>query len=201
MTESTHWTIGELRYADRMPPLTTSSLSEKQLKVARELSEGPRGGVKGPFIPLLRSPDLVELLGKLGEYLRFGSSLEARTREFVMLWIAREWTNQFEWAVHAPLAVKNGVAQETVEALAEGRRPKSMLEDEEIAYDVCDELSRTRSVCETTYRCAVGKLGEAGLLDLVAVYGYFITVCAIMNLAHTPPPGDTKITPILPYPP
>jgi len=201
MTESLHWTIGELRYADRMPPLATSRLSGKQREVARELTEGPRGGVKGPFIPLLRSPDLVEHLGKLGEYLRFGSSLPARTREFVMLWVAREWTNQFEWAVHAPLALKSGVAKEAIDALAEGRRPGAMQADEEIAYDVCDELSRARGVCETTYRRAVEKLGEAGLLDIAAVYGYFVTVCAIMNLAHTPPPADTDATPIRPYPP
>jgi 4-carboxymuconolactone decarboxylase len=200
MDEKARWKVGEVQYADRMPPLATGDLSEKQRRVAEELAKGPRGGVKGPFVPLLRSPDLVERLGKLGEYLRFGSSLEARTREFVMLVISREWTNQFEWAVHVPLALKSGVAQETVDALAEGRRPKALPEEEDIAYDVCDELNRTRSLCGTTYRRAVAKFGESGLLDIAAVYGYFVTMCAIMNLAHTPPPSDTGVAPILPYP-
>jgi 4-carboxymuconolactone decarboxylase len=194
------WIVGQVAYTDRMPPLPMDSLNEKQRKVAEELIKGPRGGVKGPFIPVLRSPELVDRLGRMGEYLRFGSSLEARISELVMLIVSREWTNQFEWAVHAPLALKNGVKQEVIDALAEGRYPKGLAPDEEIAYELCDELGRTRSVCEATYRRAVAQFGEVGLIDMVTVYGYFVTVCAIMNVAHTPPPADTKVAPILPFP-
>src|SRR5688572_9425441 len=125
------WVLGEVTYADRMPPLAMDSLSEKQRQVAEALVNGPRGGVKGPFIPLLRSPDLVDRLGKVGEYLRFASSLQPRISEFVMLIVSREWTNQFEWAVHAPLALKNGISQEVIDALAEGRRPEGMARDEQ----------------------------------------------------------------------
>ena len=185
---------------DRMPPLAASALNEKQRKVADDLANGPRGGVKGPFIPLLRSPELVERLGKVGEYLRFGSSLQPRIGELVMLAVAREWTNQFEWAVHVPLALKNGIRQEVVDALAEGRRPDGMAGDEEVAYGLCEELSRTKGVCDTTYRRAVETFGEAGVIDIATVYGYFVTVCAVMNLAHTPAPADGKVAPIPPYP-
>ena len=193
------WIVGEVRYTDRMPPLPPGSMNEKQRKVADELTSGPRGGVKGPFIPALRSPDLVDRLGKLGEYLRFGSSLQAKISEFVVLIVSREWTNQFEWAVHAPLALKNGVDPQVIDALAEGRRPKNMAQDEEAAYEVCEELSRTKGLCDTTYRRALEIFGEAGMIDIAATYGYFVTVCAIMNLAHTPPP-DAKIAPIVPFP-
>jgi len=175
-------------------------MNEKQRKVADELTSGPRGGVKGPFIAALRSPDLVDRLGKLGEYLRFGSSLQARISELVMLIVSREWTNQFEWAMHSPLALKNGVKQAVLDALAEGRRPKGMAADEEIAYEICDELGRTRSLCDTTYRLAVEQFGEAGVIDIATIYGYFVTVCAIMNLAHTPPPAGSSVAPILPFP-
>lgn len=194
------WVVGQVSYADRMPPLPAGSMNEKQRRVAEELTNGPRGGVKGPFIAALRSPDLVDRLGKLGEYLRFGSSLQPRISELVMLIVSREWTNQFEWAVHAPLALKNGVKQETIDALAEGRRPKDMAKDEEAAYEICEELGRTKGLCEATYRCAVKEFSEAGVIDIATIYGYFVTVCTIMNLAHTPPPPDTKIAPILPYP-
>ena len=185
---------------DRMPPLAMSALDGKQRKVAEELINGPRGGVKGPFIPLLRSPELVDRLGKVGEYLRFGSSLQPRISELVMLVVAREWTNQFEWAVHVPLALKNGIRQEAVDALAEGRRPRDLAEDEEIACEICEELSRTKGLCDTTYRRALEKFGEVGLIDIATVYGYFVTVCAIMNLAHTPAPADARVPPIQPYP-
>jgi 4-carboxymuconolactone decarboxylase len=194
------WTVGEVSYVDRMPPLSMDSLNEQQRKVAEELIKGPRGGVKGPFIPLLRSPELVERLGKLGEYLRFSTSLQPRVSEFVMVVVSREWTNQFEWAVHVPLALKNGVTPDVVDAIAEGRYPRGMATDEEVAYEICQELSHTKSVCDTTYRRAVDVFGERGVIDITTVYGYFVTVCAIMNLAHTPPPADTKVAPLSPYP-
>jgi len=192
--------IGPVTYVDRMPPLPMQSLNDKQRRVAEELTNGPRGGVKGPFIPVLRSPDLVDRLGKVGEYLRFGSSLQPRISEFVMLIVSREWTNQFEWAVHVPLALKNGIKEEVIQALGEGRHPKGMAEDEEVAYEVCEELSRTKGVSDTTYHRAIEKFGEVGVIDIATIYGYFVTVCAIMNLAHTPPPADTKVAAILPYP-
>ena len=188
------------RNMERMPALSTSSLNEKQRKVAEELTNGPRGGVRGPFIPLLRSPELVDRLGKVGEYLRFGSSLQPRISEWVMLIVSREWTNQFEWAVHVPLALKNGVRQEVVDALAEGRYPQGMAQDEAMAYEICDELSRTRGLCETTYRRAIEQFGEVGLIDIATIYGYFVTMCAVMNLAHTPAPAETKVAPLKRYP-
>ena len=199
MSES-RWVVGEVSYQDRMPLPAAAALDEKQRKVAEEMTRGPRGGVKGPFIPMLRSPELVDRLGKVGEYLRFGSSLAPKISEFVMLIVSRDWSNQFEWAVHAPLAVKNGIAQEAVDALAEGRRPTQMTRDEELAYDICEEITRTKSLCDTTYSRAANQFGEVGLIDLIAVYGYFVTVCALMNVAHTPPPAGGGVAPILPFP-
>ena len=102
--------------------------------------------------------------------------------------------------MHAPLALKNGISQGVIDALAEGRHPKGMADDEEIAHEVCGELSRTKSLCDTTYRRATEKFGEIGVIDIATIYGYFVTVCAIMNLAHTPPPVDAKVPPILPFP-
>jgi len=176
------------------------ALNEKQRIVAEELIKGPRGGVKGPFIALLRSPELVDRLGKVGEYLRFGSSLDARISEFVMLVVSREWTKQFEWDMHVPLALRNGVKREVIDALSVGRFPKGVAADEEIAYAVCAELSRTKSISELSYRDAIDTFGEVGLIDIVMIYGYFVTVCAIMNVAHTPPPADSSVPPILPFP-
>ena len=183
------WTAGERTYVDRMPPLPSAELDARQRELAQALASGPRGGVKGPFIPLLRSPDLAQRLGDVGEYLRFGSSLDARVRELVMLYVAREWTNHFEWNTHAPLARARGVADETISALAQGRRPNGMADDEAVAYAICDELSRHRGVSDATWQRALGAFGAAGLIDVIAIYGYFVTVCAIMNAAHTPPPA------------
>lgn len=192
--------VGTVSYAERMSPLPDGSLTGRQREVADELIRGPRGGVKGPFVPLLRCPELLERLGKVGEYLRFGSSLPAKISEVVMLIVARDWTNPFEWAVHVPFAQHNGASPELIRALAEGRHPSGMASDEQVAYDLCRELERTKGVCDTTYRRAVEAFGEPGVVDIVAIYGYFTTVCALMNVAHTPPPADARVEPLDRYP-
>jgi 4-carboxymuconolactone decarboxylase len=175
-------------------------MTAEQRKAAEEMIAGPRKGVKGPFVPLLRSPELMDRLQKVGEYLRFGSSLDPRISEFIMLVVSREWTQQFEWFVHVPLGRKAGIADETIAALAEGRRPSTMSGQEEAAYDFCAELLRTRGVCETTYRRAVSAFGEHGVIDMIGVAGYFTTVSMVMNVAHSPPPQDASTAALMPYP-
>jgi len=194
------WVAGQVAFQVRMPPLPADKMTDAQRKAAAEMIAGPRKGVKGPFIPLLRSPELMDRLQKVGEYLRFESSLEQRISEFIMLVVSREWTQHFEWFVHVPLGRKAGIPEDTIIALAEGRRPSGMSEDEELAYDFCEELLRTRGVSETTYRRAVMKFGENGVIDMIGVAGYFTTVSMVMNVAHSPPPEDKSVTALFPYP-
>jgi len=184
---------------DRMPPLPPEKMTDAQRKAAAELAAGPRGGVRGPFIPLMRSPELMDRLQRVGEYLRYHSTLPQKLNEFVMLITSREWTQQFEWAVHVPLVIKAGLKPEIVKALADGRRPSGMADDEEIVYDFCRELFLTHGVSDTTYQRAVGKFGEQGVIDMLGVLGYFTTLSMVMNVAHTPPPADSTVAPLAPW--
>ena len=199
MSES-EWVVGQLAFQQRMPPLPAGKMTDAQRKAADEMIAGPRKGVKGPFVPLLRSPELMDRLQKVGEYLRFQSSLDQRISEFVMLVVSRAWTQHFEWFVHVPLGRKAGISEDTIAALADGRRPSGMSEDEELAYDFCEELLRNKGVSETTYRRAVMRFGENGVIDMLGVAGYFTTVSMIMNVAHSPPPADESVAPLVPYP-
>jgi 4-carboxymuconolactone decarboxylase len=176
-----------------MPPLEAAKMTEAQRAAAADLAAGPRGGVKGPFIALLRSPELMQRLQKVGEYLRFGSALEPRISEFLMLLVSRQWTQQFEWAVHVPLALDAGVKRETLESLAAGRRPAALASDEAIAYDFCVELLANRGVSDATYRIAVEQFGERGVIDMLGVLGYFTTVSMVLNVARTPAAGSSPI--------
>jgi 4-carboxymuconolactone decarboxylase len=175
-------------------------MNAEQKAAAQELISGPRGAVFGPFIPLMRSPELMIRLQKVGEYLRYQSALEARLNEFVMLIVSRHWTQQFEWCMHYPLAIKAGIKPEILDALADGRRPNGMAEDEETAYDLCDELFRTHGVSDATYERAIKKFGERGVVDMIGLAGYFTTVSMIMNVARTPPQASTATTPLAPFP-
>ena len=199
MSES-KWVAGQPAFQDRMPPLPADKMTDAQRRAAEEMIAGPRKGVKGPFVPLLRSPELMDRLQKVGEYLRFQSSLEQRISELIMLIVSREWTQHFEWFVHVPLGRKAGISEDTIAALAEGRRPSGMSEYEEVTYDFCEELFRTKGVSETTYRRAVMKFGENGVIDMIGVAGYFTTVSMVMNVAHSPPPDDKSVGAMSPYP-
>jgi 4-carboxymuconolactone decarboxylase len=185
---------------ERMPAMRDDEMDDAQRAAAQELIAGPRGAVFGPFIPLMRSPELMNRLQKVGEYLRFQSILDTRINEFVMLVVSRHWTQQFEWCMHAPLAIKAGVKPETVESLAEGRRPAGMAPDEEIAYDFCDEMIRTHGVCDTTYQRGVAQFGECGVIDMVGLVGYFTTVSMVMNVARTPPLQTATAAPLAAFP-
>jgi 4-carboxymuconolactone decarboxylase len=167
-------------------------MNDIQRAAADELVAGPRKGVKGPFIALLRSPELMARLQKVGEYLRFNSAVPPRLSEFATLVVSRAWTQQFEWFTHVPLALKAGTAQQTIDALREGRRPATMSDDEALVHDFITELHANRGVSETTYRAAVEKLGEQGVVDLVAIAGYFTLISMVLNVAHIPEePGST----------
>jgi 4-carboxymuconolactone decarboxylase len=185
---------------ERMPALPRDQMDDAQRAAADELIAGPRKGVKGPFIPLLRSPQLLARMEKVGEYLRFQSVLPRRLNEFVTCVVSREWTQQFEWATHVPLAVAAGTSQETIEALREGRRPRGMSREEELVYDFATELQRNRGVSDATYRAAVEALGERGVVELVALVGYFALVSMVLNVAHTPAEPGAAVAPLPPLP-
>ena len=180
---------------DRMPPLAHEAMTPAQQAAAAALIAGPRKGVFGPFIPLLRSPELMDRLQRVGEYLRFGSVVPAKLNELAMLVTARHVTNQFEWAVHHPLAIKAGVASTTVEAIGRRERPKDMPDDEALLHDFCRELLATYHVSDRLYARAVAAWGEQGVIDLIGCVGYFLAICLVMNAAGTPPPA-TDVPPL-----
>ena len=174
---------------ERMPALSRDSMTDAQRTAADALTAGPRKGVKGPFIPLLRSPVLMDRVAAVGEVLRFHGVLEKRISELVMLVVARHTSNQFEWAVHVPLALQEGVQAGALQDLAAGARPRDFALDEAQAHDLAMELLAHHGLSDATYACAISRWGEQGVLEMVTLIGYFATVCWVMNVARTPAPG------------
>ena len=172
----------------RMGPIDPARMTEEQKAAAAELAAGPRGQVRGPFNVMLRSPGLMSPLQKVGEYLRFKCRLDRRIAEMATLIAAREWTQVYEWSAHHPLALKAGLKPEVADAIAEGRRPQGMAEDEEIVYDLLNETFRNKSVSDVTYDRAVKQFGEPNVVDLVAIAGYYALLGMLMNVARTPLP-------------
>ena len=189
----THRKEHRVDQAERLPPLAREAMTDVQRAAADELTAGPRKGVKGPFIALMRSPELMARLQKVGEYLRFNSAVSLRLSEFATLIVARAWTQQFEWFTHVPLALKAGTSQQTIDALREGRRPAAMSDQESVVYDFSTELLNHRGVSDATYRTAFDCLGEQGVIDLVSILGYFTLISMVLNVAHTPEEAGSTI--------
>jgi 4-carboxymuconolactone decarboxylase len=179
---------------DRMPEIPPGKMTEAQKKAADEFVAGRGTPVVGPFVPLLRSPEVMLRAKAMGDYLRFKSVLPPRLSEFAILITARQWTQQFEWGVHSTIAVKAGLSPEIVKAVAEGARPAGMTEEETIVYDFCTELHHNKSVSDATYGRALAKFKEQGIIDLVGINGYYTFLSMVMNVARTPPPKDAEST-------
>jgi 4-carboxymuconolactone decarboxylase len=177
---------------DRMPPIPADKLTDAQKKAIEEFKAARSVDISGPFVAMLRSPEVMNRARAMGDYLRFRSSLPPRLSEFVILLTSRRWTQQYEWNAHAPLAVKGGLNGDIVKAIAEGRRPERMAEDEEIVYTLFDEIHHHQSVSDGTYARAVGKIGEQGVIDVMGIAGYYTMLAMVMNTARTPLPDGAK---------
>jgi 4-carboxymuconolactone decarboxylase len=178
------------RAQDRMPPIPADKLTDAQKKAAEAFAEGRGYAIRGPFVPLIRSPEVMLRAKAMGDHLRFKSTLGPRLNEMVILITAREWSQQYEWQAHHPIALKEGLRREIADAIADGRRPAGMAEDEEAAYDMATEILRIKRVSDATYRRAVARFGEEGVIDLLGVTGYYTFLAIVMNATRTALPEN-----------
>lgn len=172
--------------ADRLPPIPPELWTAAQRKGAEAMIAGPRGAVLAPFIPLMRSPELMGHVQRMGAYLRFRSTIGVRLTELAILVTASEWQQTVEWAIHAPIAEREGVAPATIDALSRRERPANLADDEAAVYDICIELHRERQVSDASWARAISQFGEAGVIDLIGVNGYYALLAMVMNAARTP---------------
>ena len=148
--------------------------------------------VFGPFEPLMHSPQLMSQARSMGDYLRYNSAIGNTLSELVILVTARAWTQDYEWYVHAPIALKAGIRKDIVEAIADGRRPAGMSEDEEIVYDFAAELNRDRRVSDATFARAEKRFGKKGTVDIAGICGYYTFLAMELNTARYAVPADGK---------
>ena len=174
---------------DRLPALPLDRLDVQQRAAAQSIIDGPRGALYGPFVPLIRSPELMETAQRMGEYLRYRSAIGTRLSELAILVTARQWDQQVEWAIHAPVAVQNGIAQAAVDAIAARRAPLVLKDDEQAVHDFCIELQQNKRVNDATYARALALFGEHGVVDLMGINGYYTFLAMVMNGAQTAVPA------------
>ena len=188
----------------RFKPIPLDQLTPEQQALSEAIKSGPRAKLKtsgaskpgplgGPFNIWLRSPNIGNLIQKLGEEIRFRSSLPARLNEMAIIITARQWTSQYEWYAHHKLALEAGLDPAIADAIAQGRRPAKMGEDERIVYDFSIELHEAKAVSDATYKAALDKFGERGVMDLMAVNGFYVLVSMCLNVDRTPLPDGAPL--------
>ncbi|MDB5937162.1 MAG: carboxymuconolactone decarboxylase [Massilia sp.] len=175
---------------DRLGPLDVAHMTPPQRAAAQAIIDGPRGALYGPFVPLLRSPELMENAQRMGEHLRYRSAIGTRLSELAILVTAREWNQKVEWAIHAPIAAQNGIAPDVIAAIAARRKPAGMGADESAVYEFCIELHQLKRVTDTTYAAALALFGEHGVVDLMGINGYYTLLAMVMNAAQTAVPAS-----------
>lgn len=153
-----------------------------------------RGGLAGPFNAYVHAPQVGGHLSELGAVVRFGTSIERRLAELAIITVAARWQAEFEWSAHARMAREQGVPAEVVEAIGAGSEPPLRTDDERTVYAVASQLTRTGKIRQDTYDAAHRLLGDAGLVELVAMCGYYTLVSYVLNAFDVPPPAGVSPT-------
>lgn len=149
----------------------------------------PTGGLRGPFNALLHAPDVGDSVQRLGEQLRFEGLLSPRQREIGVLCVAARWRADYEWWAHARIARECGVAEAVIEAIRRREVPTLEDRDERLVHDFSRSLIDERQVPDTLYRDTAAALGDAALVELVVLLGYYSLISMVLVTFDVAVPG------------
>lgn len=188
----------------RLRKLRRAELDDDQTALWERIA-GTRGGLAlgdggdelmGPFNAFVHAPGVAKHLTALGQHLRFGLSFDRRLIEVAVCTVGARWKSEFEFWAHRPMAIEHGVDPAVLEAMRRGETPTFIHDDERIVYDVAVALTTDGAVGDELYRSAEEMLGEAGMVELVALVGYYCLISLMLNLFEVPlPPDEQRIFP------
>jgi 4-carboxymuconolactone decarboxylase len=175
----------------RYRELSVGEMNPAQREVHDEIVAGRRGRFGGPFQLLIRAPEVCRHLSRLGEYLRWGSSLPPALSELAICMTARHLRADFEWHAHAPLAVAAGVPTAAIEAIRTGATPRFEAQDQALVYHLVGELIQTKRLGETSFSEAIAAFGEQGVVELGTIIGYYTAIGNALNVFGVALPAGT----------
>jgi len=186
------------RAKERLPTIPPAQYTEEQKQSAADFESARKVPVFGPFEPLMYSPQLMSSARAMGDYLRYKSAIGNTLSELVILITAREWTQDYEWSLHYPIALKAGIRKQVADDIAVGRRPTAMSPDEETVFDFTSELVRNKQVSDATFERAKSRLGMKGVVDMTGIVGYYTLLAMQLNVAQYPAATDENKLPRVP---
>jgi 4-carboxymuconolactone decarboxylase len=181
----------ELR-GNRFKPLTWETMSQAQREMTRSVLNGKRANMQGPYNVLLHSPEVGQLAQQFGAQTRFNSSLPLALNELAILLVARDWTAQFVWWAHRPIAEQAGLSSELIQAIAKESSPPALSTDVLAVHDFCTELLQNRRVSDLSFERIRSMFGERGVVDLMATMSYYTLVSMTLNVDAYPLPKGAQ---------
>ncbi len=177
----------------RFPIIPPEQMTERQSEVAAAIAGGPRGGIRGPFLALIHHPDLADRVQSLGEHLRYGAMISPANIEFVILIVARHMNCQYEWFAHARIARSTtDLPEAIISALQVGQTPANLTEEQSALFTFCKEQIANGQASDATYEAAFKHFGRAGILDIIAIIGYYTMIAMVLNTSQIPLPDGTE---------
>jgi 4-carboxymuconolactone decarboxylase len=174
----------------RYRTLSPAAMNPAQKEVLDEIIGGKRGRFGGPFELLIRSPEVCRHLQRLGEYLRWGSSLSPALSELAICLTARHIRANYEWHAHCPLALEAGVPAVAMEAIRTGGTPQFAAKDQALVYKIVTELIDTKRLSDASFNEAIAAFGEQGVVELGTIIGYYTAIGNALNVFEVAlPPG------------
>jgi 4-carboxymuconolactone decarboxylase len=183
---------------ERLPTIPPAQYSEEQKQAAADFEAARRVPVFGPFEPMMYSPQVMSQARAMGDYLRYKSAIGNTLSELAILITAHEWTQDYEWSVHYPIALKAGIRKEVADDIAAGRRPNAMSPDEKTVFDFTSELLRNKQVSDATFERARSRFGTKGVVDMTGIVGYYTFLAMQLNVAQYQVATDGKKLPRTP---
>jgi 4-carboxymuconolactone decarboxylase len=183
----------------KLPPLRRDELSPDGQELWDSIVEGrgkqlvtADGGLAGPFNAFVHAPEVGWRMSSLGHQLRFGTSIERRLSELAIITVGARWQAEFEWFAHARMAREHGVPDAVVDAIGRGQEPPITADDERAIYTAAYQLSHTGRLDADAYAGAHLLLGDAGMVELVALCGYYTLISFLLNAFEVPVPPDAE---------
>ena len=180
-------------HAPRFPIIPAEEMTARQTEVAAAIAGGPRGGIRGPFLALIHHPDLADRVQSLGEHLRYGAKISLANIEFVVLIVARHMNCQYEWFAHSRIArTTTDLPESIISALQVGQTPQNLTDEQSALYNFCKEQIAQGQANDATYDAAFKHFGRAGILDIIAIIGYYSMIAMVLNTSQIPLPEGTE---------
>ena len=165
----------------RLKTLSPSEMSDDQKAIRDESTAGKRGTFTPPARAWIHAPEVARHANRLGEYLRYNTTLGPRYSELAILVTARYWSAQYEWYAHKKMALQAGLEPKIIDDINHRRVPDFADAKSQLIYEFSESLHVNHVVPKLLYNKAIEMLGERGTVELVGLLGYYTLVSMTLN--------------------